>query len=275
VLRKQDGRDPSDLVGLCPHRVSNRLLDGHHLDAGSCSRHCILQPFGNCLATRLQACPNDNNHLSRLSVGLLINSRISATLVWSPLPCAVHSCLVPQRCALLCQYLLDGHKLDSELWSRRFHVLGNRLRSIMSGSLTGRTMTRCLQPSSPTSSVQAWKRLSASIALIAVRALGVQAWEYLCASPVLSVCQVSGVRMCWHLCVSHASTWRACMQASGFFCVSLKSCKDPWAIEAKSSCYHEDVFRAHEISNGAVFESQASVEMEFIRTSRYNNDRSE
>ena len=133
MLRKQDGRDPSDLVGLCPHRVSNRLLDGHHLDAGSCSRHCILQPFGNCLATRLQACRNDNNHLSWLSVGLLINSRISANLVWSPLPCAVHLCLVPQRCALLCQYLLDGHKLDSELWSRRFHVLGNRLRSIMSG----------------------------------------------------------------------------------------------------------------------------------------------
>jgi hypothetical protein len=88
----------SDPIGYPSSPV---LLDGHNLDTDSCSRHCPLQQFGNRLATRLQACPNDNNHISGLYVGLLISSRISPNLIWSHLPRVVYTCLVRQRRALL------------------------------------------------------------------------------------------------------------------------------------------------------------------------------
>ena len=78
--------------------------------AVSCSTDIFwtqIRRSANRRATWLQARPNENNHLSWLSVGLLINSRISANLVWSHLPralcihawflkdalCFVHTCL--------------------------------------------------------------------------------------------------------------------------------------------------------------------------------------
>ena len=34
---------------------------------------------------------------------------------------------------------------------------------------------------------------------------------------------------CGSTSVLHVSTWRACVQAPEFFCVTLNPCKDPWA----------------------------------------------